>query len=187
MDAEIITYTPAVIARIETVSDAADLARKAELAARVFEKIRDKHENAQKARAVWLLACRRGGELLSSVPREKGGRPENSLQLQLVTLYQEAKESAGVSDYQAHVWQRLAEIPLESMERYLHEPKYQNGEYTVNSLITFAFGKRARVQTLEGALKTILHFVKLVAGRADFGELPAPVRRWIAEGLRLFE
>jgi hypothetical protein len=188
MDTSIITTTPAAIARIQTVTDAADLARKAELAARIFEAIRDKHENAQKARAVWLLAVRRGGELLLEIPRENGGRPRNTFELQLVTLYQEAKESAGVSDFQAQVWQRLAEIPRDTMERYLHDPRYQLGEYSVNGLMTFAYGKRKpAIQTLQGALKMMKHFARAVADRDDFGELPADIKARVLDLLALFD
>jgi len=89
------THTPASIAQIETVPDAAKLAREMRIAADILDKAQNKHANAQQARAVYLLAARRAGELLLDVPRSNGGRP-NSLQQKRVTLYQEAQDAAGI-------------------------------------------------------------------------------------------
>ena len=164
MNTSIEAQTPAAIAAIETAAEAAYISRMAN-AASVFYAARGDRETAQQTKEIYIRSARRAGKLLLDIPRENGGRPKNSLRQKSVyvisTSYQQQMDSAGISPFVAHVWQKLAEIPDEKIEIYLAEAKYAQTEYTINGLLNFANGKRIIPHTLDSAINIILHWLKI--------------------------
>jgi hypothetical protein len=152
--------TTGAISKIASVKEAAQLHRMAKAAAE-FYRAQEKRENSQKAKAVYILAARRAGEILLQTPRENGGRPQNGCEQTPVTAYQEELDGAGITRFIARTWQKLAEVDGETVERYLLDAKFSQTEYTMNGLLTYAHGKQTRTYTPEGLIKTIGHFVKL--------------------------
>lgn len=75
-------------------------------------------EAERRACEIRLRAERKAGELLKSMPKSKGGRPENSEQ-PAPSSFAKTKEEAGISDDQAKRWQKLADIPQEEFEAAL--------------------------------------------------------------------
>ena len=151
---ELATITPATIANIQDVQEAAQVHYTAK-AASIFYEAQDNHEMAQWAKRIYLESARRAGELLLDVDREPGVRSHE------VTPYQALIESAGISRFIAATWQKLAEVERETLERYLEDAKHQGTEYTVSGLLSYANGKRDQVYTPESLIKTIGHYVRL--------------------------
>lgn len=161
---EIIPQYRIEIEQIASVGQASEQMKKAQAISALY-KARDEKEKAQEARRYYLEVARQVGRILWRVPRSNGGRPENSLDVQPVTEYQEAAEDAGVSRHTLYQWQRLAEIPDKVFEKYLDEPRYMWGEYTVNGLLRYASATKEPNYTPEGLIKTIMHFVKMLLKR----------------------
>ena len=79
-------------------------------------------EAERRACEIRLRAERKCGELLKELERSKGGRPSiNSLQSEV--SFKNTREKAGISDTQAHRWQKLADIPEEQFEATFARPE----------------------------------------------------------------
>jgi hypothetical protein len=159
MTTDITTITAAHIARIETPGEAAKLSRVAK-AASIFYQAQDDRQASQQAKAVYIRAAVRAGELLLDTPRENGGRKTRNSNTH-VTPYQEALDGAGITRHTAQVWQRLAEIPCTVLEAYFIDPKYQMTEYTFIDLLKYAKAPGGGlVITLDSIMNKIVRLIR---------------------------
>ena len=128
-------YTAAEIANIETVKEAVKVKGMADAAVE-FYKAQDDHQTSQKAKEISMRSARRAGEILATVPRDKGGYSSHGGMS--TTEYQQAIEGAGIPATTAHNWQKIASVDNSKFETYFAEAEYSNWEYSVYSLLRFA-------------------------------------------------
>lgn len=78
-----------------------------------------------------LRAERRAGELLAETPKNPGGQREHiSYQLDDLTSSPQKLAELGISKFQSHNWQRIADIPEPSFEQFVAETKTAKEELT---------------------------------------------------------
>jgi hypothetical protein len=161
MTTDITHATPAAIQRIQTPAAAAYLAHMAKAAA-VFYSVQGMRDRSQTAKAIYIRAARRAGELMlpENTPRSNGGRPNSSHDAPVSTPYQEACDGAGITRHTALTWQKLAEIPDIIFENYLVNPKYKLTEYTFVDLFKYSHAPGGGVViTLESLAEKMINLI----------------------------
>ena len=107
-------------------------------AARVYAKAAHLSRDAQNyAAEITLLAARKAGEILRDLAKKSensGGRGKKrkvgASRTPTSTPYQEALKDSETPRRTAAKWQKLAEMPQETVERYIADTKAEQGEIT---------------------------------------------------------
>ncbi|MCP4412643.1 MAG: hypothetical protein GY808_08780 [Gammaproteobacteria bacterium] len=79
-----------------------------------------------------IRAERKAGQLMKSMERSHGGDRNSKFHHEnLKTELNQAKQDSGISNSQAHRWQKLAEIPDKEFEESVKGKQFQKKHYSV--------------------------------------------------------
>lgn len=130
------------IQKLTKIEDTVKIKEIAE-AAEVFYKAQGAFEKAQEAQELKLRCIRQAGIIL--LPSDQGGMTDREdgkrvdlTSLGSLTRFQEVLEQSGISEYTAHVWQKVARVPEDKFEIYFTEADYYKDEFTIAGLLKFA-------------------------------------------------
>ncbi len=109
------------IAECERVDEVKDIRDKA-IAIEAYAKQAMNTEAERQACNIRLRAERKVGQMLKEVNPGQGGDRKSKDHAEPLKEYQQAKESAGISDTQAKRWQKLASVNNDEFESALSDP-----------------------------------------------------------------
>jgi len=120
----------AAIAQIETAADAADLVKRIDALQAIYRAIGDSLETEHKLAIKRLEAIQRGGLALAALERGQAGRKSRSAMPEF-SEYQQAIDSAGISERLARMWQEVAHIPTHIFDTYIDTCIEKSAEITM--------------------------------------------------------
>lgn len=85
-----------------------------------------------------LRAERKAGELLATLERSKGGRPETQTSVVRVSEYRSVLQETQTAPTTAHRWQTIAAVPTQVFERVVIEAQVQSTELTSAQMLRVA-------------------------------------------------
>jgi hypothetical protein len=118
---------------VKAVVDLAEAAKTYARAARLGQ------EAQYHAAEIAQRGMRKAGAILAKLEKGEGGRPPKTGDRQSgVSAYRRTIDEAGVKQWEARKWQRVAEVDDTVFETYIAETKSDQGEITVTDLLRFA-------------------------------------------------
>lgn len=111
-------------------------------------------EIAQKAKETQLRAERKAGEILTTMPKAKAGRPRKEIgdTMSPISNRLPTLSDYGISKKQSSRWQQIASIPTEKFEEQIDESKSKGRELTQAALLRNAT-RQKRVEEINKASK----------------------------------
>jgi len=134
------TQMLAAAKNLDEVKSIMDIAKAARVYARAAKLGLEVYNHAAEVKA---RAERKAGEFLQQLERDKGGRPNNSLQdVNSLSEYKEVLDENGIGYVAAHRWQLVAEIPEEEFENQLSKMR---GERPITTSAMVTYSRREKV------------------------------------------
>jgi N6-adenosine-specific RNA methylase IME4 len=139
-----------MLEEVRTVEDVKKLTNLAE-AARIYAKQVDLGLVAQNhAAEIKIRAQRRGGELLATMEKDKGGYAGlyNTCQYEARTGIENTKpptlKELGIDRHQSSMWQAVASVPEDKFEVFIQDTKGEQKELTTSAVVKIARQSKAQ-------------------------------------------